>query len=458
VGRHSSGKQNYSLSGGVILAAVAVLALIAVLIWWFGLRSETEQQDADAAGECIQGDLVLPVAETIDGVAEPMIGQWNESDPIVRDHCVTAELVSSPAEAAVVIGPDSPTTEDALGDRTVSSSPAVEVLEAGLVNGSDDTAAGDVTYPVASDPDVAVAVATALAGDDAPGLLSRDRSHSFDLDSDSPQAARQALAASSDDFTPVDNAEVVLHAHILNPAGEITEEQTRAAAEFAEAFDATAEIPDTVPERSAAWAAVDGDSGSEDPAPQGSTEPVDTLLLFDTSDNTTANFGDGTIHTVGADALAALATALGDEGQQVALWNYSSPLNPGVTNGWRRNISFTDAAESAAAVQRFSTGGVPQSRSALVAATAAAAEQARATGEPARVLLLTTGTAQDMDDAAFTSALDQAVGDAEVEISVVHVGDGQPDSVLADRADDSETVSDAADLESTLRSVAGLED
>ncbi|WIM72471.1 hypothetical protein QP028_16070 [Corynebacterium suedekumii] len=45
-----------------------------------------------------------------------------------------------------------------------------------------------------------------------------------------------------------------------------------------------------------------------------------------------------------------------------------------------------------------------------------------------------------------------------MEISVVHVGDGQPDSVLADRADDSETVSDAADLESTLRSVAGLED
>ncbi|WIM72470.1 hypothetical protein QP028_16065 [Corynebacterium suedekumii] len=156
-----------------------------------------------------------------------------------------------------------------------------------------------------------------------------------------------------------------------------------------------------MPERSAAWAAVDGDSGSEDPAPQGSTEPVDTLLLFDTSDNTNADFGDGTIHTVGADALAALATALGDEGQQVALWNYSSPLNPGVTNGWRRNISFTDAAESAAAVQRFSTGGVPQSRSALVAATAAAAEQARATGEPARVLLLTTGTAQDMDDAAL---------------------------------------------------------
>lgn len=456
MGRHSSGKQNYSLSGGVILAVVALIAVIAALVWWFGLRSDTEQQDADAAGECIQGELILPVAETIDGVAEPVIGQWNESGPVVRDHCVTAELVPSPAEAAVVIGPDSPTTDDALGDRTVSSSRAVEVLEGGLVNADTDVDPADVTYPVASDPDVAVAVATALAGDDAADLISRDRSASFDVDSDSPQAARPALAANSDDLVPVDGAEVVLHAHVLNPAGEITEEQARAAAEFAETYDLSDDVPTELPDRSAAWAAVGGDPETDSLEAQGSPEPADTLLLFDTSDNTTAPFGAGTIHTAGADALAGLATALGEDGQQVALWNYSSPLNPGVTNGWRRNISFTDAAESAAAVQRFGTGGVPQSRSALVAAAAAAAEQARATGEPARVLLLTTGTANDMDDTAFTSALDQAVGDADVEISVVHVGDGEPDAALGERADHSETVSDAADLESALRSATGL--
>ena len=39
-----------------------------------------------------------------------------------------------------------------------------------------------------------------------------------------------------------------------------------------------------------------------------------------------------------ADAIAASAPDISAAGHSVALWNYSSPLNPGVQQGFRRNI------------------------------------------------------------------------------------------------------------------------
>lgn len=150
------------------------------------------------------------------------------------------------------------------------------------------------------------------------------------------------------------------------------------------------------------------------------------------------------------DELAGVAAGLTERGQDVAIWNYSSPINPGVKNGWRRNLTFTDDAGAVANVLRqLGTGGVPQTRSAVVAAVDTAADQAQLTGEPVRVLVVTTGTEADMDDESFRQALDRAQ-DSDVTVDVVHVGDAPVDQALADAADSSTTGLAA------LRGAAGL--
>ena len=66
MGRHSDGKNNYSLSSWVIGAVVAVIVLIALLVWWLwpsGNASDNAAGGEEQAGdECIQGELTLSIA------------------------------------------------------------------------------------------------------------------------------------------------------------------------------------------------------------------------------------------------------------------------------------------------------------------------------------------------------------------------------------------------------------
>src|SRR5699024_10249252 len=189
-------------------------------------------------------------------------------------------------------------------------------------------------------------------------------------------------------------------------------------------------------------------SESETPseqAPAPAVASADTLILLDTSAGLAGQFDQVT------GALANTAHALGADGKAVALWNYSSPLNPGVTVGYRDNLGFGNGDEAAATIKAFGTGGEPQSRPAIIAAAdtiessgtgrerqsrpaiIAAADTAAARAAdingPVRVLVVTTGTVTNMDDAAFTEAFKQAAGD-NVELSVVHVGPGEPDAAI----------------------------
>ncbi|HHU68057.1 hypothetical protein [Corynebacterium sp.] len=333
--RHRSESNNFSVAGWVIAVFILAIALIAAAIWWFGFR----QPEAPQAQECIQGDLNLPVAaEGVDATA--LIDDYNASDPVVRDFCITAELTDSVARAAVLLTPAGTDVAELLDGRSLSST------------------------------------------------------------------------------TPVTGAD----AHVLTPAGEVNEEQVRAATEFAKFHEDTTRPSETTTETTSEEAPAET-TVEESPAPEAG--PTDTLILFDTSAQSVP------FHDAATDALAQLSLDLGAQGRQVAMWNYSSPLNPGVTQGWRTNVSFSDGTDAAAAVRLFGTGGVPQTRSAVVAAVGNAADHSRATGQPARVLLVTSGTAQDMDDAAFTAAFEQARGDADVTLEVVHVGDGEVDGALA---------------------------
>src|SRR5699024_10377064 len=101
---------------------------------------------------------------------------------------------------------------------------------------------------------------------------------------------------------------------------------------------------------------------SEAPAPAPSADAdadadadaADTLILLDTSNAMAGQFDPV------SGALANTARALSGANKAVALWNYSSPLNPGVTVGYRDNLGFGNGDEAANTIQAFGTGGEPQ--------------------------------------------------------------------------------------------------
>lgn len=453
MGRHASGKNNYALSGNLIIAIVVILALVAGLVWWFWLRSDNEQQAADAAGDCIEGELTLAVAEEEPGLAEQLIADFAGSDPVVRDHCVTPVVTDDLSQAAVYVaaGDPEPAIEQAgrssTGDATTIQSPVGVATN----NGTATPAAAEVAYPVASHEDAAVVAATALTEDPqaAADLLQRDQELTL---ADAVDREVELIAITEDElpagyeFTGLDAA-IEYQAVALTNTDEVSEEQTRAGdamVRFAEDTyrDAgeNAVNPDEVAAVREAYRAGPAEEAPETPtaepeAPEEDTEdiaapaePADTLFLLDTSTQMNADFGDRSKFESGAAAITQAAPRLGETGRASSLWNYSSPINPGVTEGHRKNLGFGRGTAVAESVQLLGTGGVPLTRSAVSAALQNAADRAAEINGPVRVVLFTAGTADDLSDEQFQTALDNAPGN--VELIAFHLGDGQVDPLL----------------------------
>ncbi|MDY3127997.1 MAG: hypothetical protein SOW59_07735, partial [Corynebacterium sp.] len=171
----------------------------------------------------------------------------------------------------------------------------------------------------------------------------------------------------------------------------------------------------------------------------------DTLYLLDTSD------GLAPFYLPVAPEIAANSHSVSAAGHQVALWNYSSPLSPGVVVGYRDNVNFGPSDDVAWAVQQFGTGGVPQTRSAIIAALNHASQHP----SDARVLLITTGTMGDMDDATFRTELQRAKSD-NVELAVVQLGTDGVDPEVRSIADSFVTVENPADAESMATALAAV--
>ena len=197
---------------------------------------------------------------------------------------------------------------------------------------------------------------------------------------------------------------------------------------------------------------------SSAPAPRSAAQPkpdltmaANTLLLLDTSSSMAPIYGPV------SQALGTTASDLAADGGAVSLWNYSSPISETATVGYRQNLGFGDGNAVSGTLGGFGTGGVPQTRSAVVAAVANAADQAAGSGDKARVLVVTTGTEQDMDDAQFTAALKDAAS-KDVSLSVVHVGEGNVDAALKSAADSFTTVDSAeeAKLTGAITKAAGV--
>nr|WP_272899126.1 vWA domain-containing protein [Corynebacterium haemomassiliense] len=439
------------------------------------------------AEECVAGELVLPVAASDKGAGQSLVDAYGDSAPVVRDYCVKPQLVDSVADAAVFVAPNTAVTHQSLesAGRTPAVSDAQPAYsEAVGVAGKDEVKLEDLTvdkvrFPVSEESAASALVASQVAGNDndAVQALTDQRIGSADeLNAD----AGEYLATAEDavpeglKFTPV-GADAVYAAFPLNQNDKVDENQARAGQDFArfasERFDGTekdqpavsdlvwaAALPaggeaitsdakkDGAQDGADADKAAGGESADAAGANAGALQPENTLFLLDTSDAMSPYLQPA------KDAIANAALELGGKGKQVGLWNYSSPLNPGVVVGYRQNISVSPDADSVAvAVRRFLTGGVPQTRQAVEAAAGAyGAGEAKT-----RVVLVTTGTADAGDDKAFEDAVRGAAGD-KVEITVVRVGEGEADKAVEALSAKTVDAKQADGIDGAVKQASGL--
>lgn len=481
--KHASGKNNYRLSGELIALLVVLALIAAAVIWWLSTRGDDADSAAAQPEDCVAGELVLPVAASDKGAGQSLVDAYGASSPVVRDYCVKPQLVDSVADAAVFVAPNTAVTHQSLDSagRTPAVSDAQPAYsEAVGVAGKDEIKFEDLTadklrFAVSEESAASALVASQVVGNDndaVQALTDQRIASASDLNAD----AGEYLATAEDavpeglKFTPV-GADAVYTAFPLNQNDKVDENQARAGQDFArfasEHFDGSAKDQPAVSDL--VWAAALPAGGEaitadekEDSDPQnaadadkaadeagsnaGALQPENTLFLLDTSDAMSPYIQPA------KDAIANAALELGAQGKQVGLWNYSSPLNPGVVVGYRQNITVSPDADSVAvAVRRFLTGGVPQTRQAVEAAAGA-----YGTGDAkTRIVLVTTGTADAGDDNAFENAVRGAAGD-KVEITVVRVGEGEADQAVEALSAKAVDAAQADAIEGAVKQASGL--
>ena len=481
--KHASGKNNYRLSGELIALLVVLALIAAAVIWWLSTRGDDADSAAAQPEDCVAGELVLPVAASDKGAGQSLVDAYGASSPVVRDYCVKPQLVDSAADAAVFVAPNTAVTHQSLDSagRTPAVSDAQPAYSETVgVAGKDEVKLEDLTadklrFAVSEESAASALVASQVVGNgnDAVQALTDQRiASASELNAD----AGEYLATAEDavpeglKFTPV-GADAVYTAFPLNQNDKVDENQARAGQDFArfasEHFDGSAKdqpaVSDLVwaaalpaggeaitadeKENGDAQNAADADKAADEAGSNpAALQPENTLFLLDTSDAMSPYIQPA------KDAIANAALELGAQGKQVGLWNYSSPLNPGVVVGYRQNITVSPDADSVAvAVRRFLTGGVPQTRQAVEAAASA-----YGTGDAkTRIVLVTTGTADAGDDNAFENAVRGAAGD-KVEITVVRVGEDEADQAVEALSAKAVDAAQADAIEGAVKQASGL--
>ena len=481
--KHASGKNNYRLSGELIALLVVLALIAAAAIWWLSTRGDDTDSAEAQPEDCVAGELVLPVAASDKGAGQSLVDAYGASSPVVRDYCVKPQLVDSVADAAVFVAPNTAVTHQSLDSagRTPAVSDAQPAYSETVgVAGNDEVKLEDLTadklrFAVSEESAASALVASQVVGNDndaVQALTDQRIASASELNAD----AGEYLATAEDavpeglKFTPV-GADAVYTAFPLNQNDKVDENQARAGQDFArfasEHFDGSAKDQPAVSDL--VWAAAlpaggeaitadekedsdtqnaaDPDKAADEAGSNAAAlQPENTLFLLDTSDAMSPYIQPA------KDAIANAALELGAQGKQVGLWNYSSPLNPGVVVGYRQNITVSPDADSVAvAVRRFLTGGVPQTRQAVEAAAGA-----YGTGDAkTRIVLVTTGTADAGDDNAFEDAVRGAAGD-KVEITVVRVGEGEADQAVEALSAKAVDAAQADAIEGAVKQASGL--
>lgn len=466
--RHASNQNKFRLAGWLIALLVAIALVLALFLT---LRDDTDTTAAEP--ECVAGDLALPVAASDEKVGRSLIDNYAATTPVVRDYCVKPEYVDDVKDAAVYIAPNTSVAHTVL--ETAGRTPAVsdpdavygETVGVAGVNEVklEDLKADVVRFPVDEEPEASALVASQVAANDNDAVKALTDQRVGNLKdfnaADGFVATTEGNVPEGLKFTPV-GADIVYTAIPLNQNDAVSEDQARAGQDFArsssEQFDDQSANQPVISDL--VWAAArpagGGALGNEAQAAKKDTDdqpeqdnnisPENTLFLLDTSE-AMAPFIEPA-----ADAIGETALALGGAGKEVGLWNYSSPLNPGVVNGYRQNLTVSPDVESVnIAVHRFLVGGVPQTREALQAAAA----DYGSLDTPTRVVLVTAGTADAGDDDAFADAFRQAAGD-KVDVTVVHIGEGASDAAVEQIAKKQFDAPSADKIGPAVKQAAGL--
>lgn len=463
MGRHSTGlSPKKKVAPQLILALIATVVVVAVFstsfYLWNGARSRAA--DERAVSECIQGQLKVPVEVSPDAPhsVDDILDGFVKANPVVKDYCI--ELTRSTPGALLITTGNTSTINYDLDQRGMSPAQtewavvAASRVGVGVRRGS-EVPASWADVPVDS---------TAYNGSFSLGarlaaVLVRESTNTIDaalgavadgsmpmMFPEEPSSDTSYILADEDDKLPdgfdfhqVADTVVPFYSVALNAGGGITEEQARVASAIQGYVLSQVPVQLSAAEKqsivdldsgtalsralalgggqqqdgSSADASESSDTGASAPAHQ------DTLLLLDTS-TAMAEFLPAQV-----EALKKRAAEVVSNGHKVALWNYSSPLNPGVTQGWRNNVSFTDDLSLInATLDGFQTGGLPQTRPALINAMQATADHGGG-----QVYLVTTGSVGFYDDDSFSQMLD-AFNDSAVTVAAQHVGPGAHDKVL----------------------------
>ncbi len=163
MGEHRNTGRGRSIAAGPVIVVITIAVLVAAVFGWFQLRDRIFDQGVEAADTCVEGSAVLTVAADpdISGPVEQLAARFNDTAPVVRDHCVTVQVRATSSDAvrtALNAGIDNWDIE-ALGARPglwipQSSGDVEAVTDRGAVDGT--------PRPLATSP-VVLAVPSAVA-------------------------------------------------------------------------------------------------------------------------------------------------------------------------------------------------------------------------------------------------------------------------------------------------------
>ena len=463
MGRHSTGlSPKKKVAPQLILALIATVVVVAVFstsfYLWNGARSRAA--DERAVSDCIQGQLKVPVEVSPDAPhsVDDILNGFVKANPVVKDYCI--ELTRSTPGALLITTGNTSTINYDLDQRGMSPAQTEWAVVAASRVGVGVRQGAKVPKTWADvAPDSTAYNGSFSLGPRLAAVLVRESTDTIDaalgagadgsmplMFPEEPSSDTSYILADEDDKLPdgfdfhqVADTVVPFYSVALNAGGGISEEQARVASAIQGYVLSQVPVQLSAGEKqsivdldsgtalsralalgggqqqdgSSADASESSDTGASAPAHQ------DTLLLLDTS-TAMAEFLPAQV-----EALKKRAAEVVSNGHKVALWNYSSPLNPGVTQGWRNNVSFTDDLSLIdATLDGFQTGGLSQTRPALINAMQATADHGGG-----QVYLVTTGSVGFYDDDSFSQMLD-AFNDSAVTVAAQHVGPGAHDKVL----------------------------
>lgn len=475
MGRHSNGKQNYRIARGPLLVLLALIIVMALVLGWWQLRSDTAANRADDTA-CAAGDMTLPISvdPALEQQVRELVTKYKESNPVVQDHCVKPQVTTQASATTLetLTGDDSGATNSAVW-VPAGAAFAADAQAGGVAMDTKTPNAGEVPVGFAIAPDreaelkdkswsdlgklkiaaaggdqaaVSATVLAAVGLDDKAAEAAARRAGGKSLTDllagignqyDAVPATQEQASASGQAFVSPEDLTAPGPVVAMTPSDKTPELAARAAKDF-QGFAEKSGLGDVdlanpphnggrVAQLAATVTKHNAAGTSDKPKDADNRKVVSTLFLMDTSGSMGLVEGEKTRMDRAQELAAAGLTDAGADGARVGLWNYSSPQSAGVTKGWRDNVPLgqnDDGHQSAQAVQALGFGGATWTYQAVLAALAHATE-AYDDGGVNRIVLLTDGPDDSGATAEqFLSELQQAMDPKRpVQIDVVLLGD-----------------------------------